>query len=363
MNTAKRIVLAILLTAMAFPLAAQEKSDTTYLFRFVAGKDMFFVPWSDNGRELDRLLAAVEENRAAIDAGNRYILVSSYGVRGSADQSAAMVAHIRRSRVKSELIVRGGVQEAHFVTDRSFAEPYGAEQQRNVVVVTLPAPVDKVAEIAGAEAAARVMAYNREISGDAARERLAAEQAARERAEQERLAAETAAAAKAKPYCFAVRTNLLRWATLTPDIGVEWRVSRSVGIVANASYTYWSWSDGDRRYSVLNLSPEVRWYLGRTKRGYVGAMFQTGNFNYKFDDTGKQGDHIGGGIVGGYQLPIGRRLMLDLGAGVGYVRADYEKYNRINGYNVRAGKETKDYFGINRVNIGLIWHFGGNGNK
>ena len=39
----KRQLFAVLLTVAGLPLSAQERSDTTYLFRFVADKDMFFT--------------------------------------------------------------------------------------------------------------------------------------------------------------------------------------------------------------------------------------------------------------------------------------------------------------------------------
>ena len=38
----------------------------TYTFRFVTGDDMFYVPWSGNGAELDRLLACVRDHKADI---------------------------------------------------------------------------------------------------------------------------------------------------------------------------------------------------------------------------------------------------------------------------------------------------------
>ena len=40
-----------------------------------------------------------------------------------------------------------------------------------------------------------------------------------------------------------LRANLLRLATLTPDLGVEWRICPSWGIAVNSSWTSWSWSD------------------------------------------------------------------------------------------------------------------------
>lgn len=131
----------------------------------------------------------------------------------------------------------------------------------------------------------------------------------------------------------------------------------------NGTYTSWSWSDKDRRYALWEISPEVRWYLGASKRGYVGAMFHAGAFNYKFSEAGKMGDLVGGGIVGGYQLPIGRRLVLDFSAGVGCTHADYDTYRVIDGVRVRQGSAVKNYWGVNHLTVGLVWTFGGNGIK
>lgn len=398
MTVIKRILLTVFLAVTGLSLSAQEKTDSTaYLFRFVAGKDMFFTPWGSNGQELERLLAAIDEHRPAIEAGQMYLLVTSYGTDGNAEQTATEVAKIRRNRVKSELIVHGKVKEAHFVTDQSFDAAYtdgNGKSLRNIVIVTLPASVGKVAEIAGEEAAARVESYNKEVSGEAERERIAAEeqakaeaqareqaereriaveQAAREKAEAERLAAEQAEkerlaaeeqarlqaeeAAKATPYRFALRANLLCWATLTPDLGIEWRINRHVGILVNGSWTSWSWSGKDRRYALWKVSPEVRYYIGKEKRGYMGAMYHLGEFNYKLGDTGKQGDYRGGGITGGYTLELNRALSLDFHAGAGYTRADYEKYQVTEGIRVRRGREAKNYWGVNQLGVTLVWKF------
>lgn len=208
MTVIKRILLTVFLAVTGLSLSAQEKPDSTaYRFRFVAENDMFFSPWSGNGQELERLLAAIDEHRPAIEAGQMYLLVTSYATDGNEEQTAAQVAKTRRNRVKSELIVRGKIKESNFVTDQLFDEAYtdgNGKSLHNMVIVTLPASVEKVAEMAGAEAAARVEAYNKEVSGEAERERMAAkeqakaEQTAKEKAEQERIAAEQAAREKAE---------------------------------------------------------------------------------------------------------------------------------------------------------------------
>ena len=78
-------------------------------------------------------------------------------------------------------------------------------------------------------------------------------------------AADSLAKAEAEHYTLSLRANLLRWATLTPDLGIEWRISPSVGVMVNGSWTSWTWNDNARRYALWEVMPEVRWYLGEKK--------------------------------------------------------------------------------------------------
>ena len=152
-----------------------------------------------------------------------------------------------------------------------------------------------------------------------------------------------------------LRANLLRWATLTPDLGVEWRICPSWGIAVNGSWTSWSWSDKDRRYALWEVAPEVRYYMGEKKAWHLGAMFKAGQFNFKLSETGKQGDLMGGGITAGHQLRLNKALALDFNLGLGYLNADYEKYEVIDGVRVRHGNETKDWWGPINAGVTLVW--------
>ena len=156
-------------------------------------------------------------------------------------------------------------------------------------------------------------------------------------------------------YHFSLRANLLRWATLTPDLGVEWRICPSWGIAVNGSWTSWSWNDKDRRYALWKVAPEVRYYMGEKKAWYLGAMFKTGQFNYKLSETGKQGDLMGGGITAGYQMRLNKALALDFNLGLGYLNADFEKYEVIDGVRVRRGNETKNWWGPINAGVTLVW--------
>ena len=152
-----------------------------------------------------------------------------------------------------------------------------------------------------------------------------------------------------------LRANLLRWATLTPDLGLEWRICPSWGIAVNGSWTSWTWSDKDRRYALWEVAPEIRYYMGEKKAWYLGAMFKAGQFNYKISETGKQGDLMGGGITTGYQLRLNKALALDFNLGLGYLNADFEKYEVIDGVRVRCGNETKNWCGPINAGVTLVW--------
>ena len=165
-----------------------------------------------------------------------------------------------------------------------------------------------------------------------------------------------AAQERAEDYRFALRANLLRWVTLTPDLGLEWRATPSWGILVNGSWTSWDWSGHDRRYALWEVAPEVRHYVGVGKRAYVGAMYKLGEFNYKLNRVGKQGDLMGGGLTGGYQLRLNDALSLDCSLALGYLRADYEKYRVVEGVRVRQGEDAKNWWGPIHAGLTLTWN-------
>ena len=188
--------------------------------------------------------------------------------------------------------------------------------------------------------------------------RLAAEKAEAEKAAQQNTLADTLSETKiTTDYHLSLRANLLRWATLTPDLGLEWRICPSWGIAVNGSWTSWSWSDKDRRYALWEVAPEVRYYMGEKKAWHLGAMFKAGQFNYKLSETGKQGDLMGGGITTGYQLRLNKALDLDFNLGLGYLNADFEKYEVIDGVRVRCGNDVtpKSWCGPINAGVTLVW--------
>ena len=364
------LTLFLWLMTVTFPVLAQQKTDTTYTFRFVPQKDMFYVPWNGNDTELARLLECIENSKATIFDGKLPLLVDGYcnSLGGEAENLAT--AKIRANRVKSELITRAKIKEENFIT-------HNHATGGDFVIVRLTVPAKETAAME-AEARRRAEAERLETETRAEQERRAEEQ---RKAEEARLAAEPTVAGRRErqkaeaekdalqnalagtlsdikitnDYHLSLRANLLRWATLTPDLGVEWRICPSWGIAVNGSWTSWTWSDKDRRYALWEVAPEIRYYMGEKKAWYLGAMFKAGQFNYKLSETGKQGDLMGGGITAGYQLRLNKALALDFNLGLGYLNADFEKYEVIDGVRVRCGNETKNWCGPINAGVTLVW--------
>lgn len=334
------LTLFLWLMTVTFPVIAQQKADTTCIFRFVPQKDMFYVPWKGNDTELARLLEYIENNKATILDGKLPLLVDGYCKSQGSKAENLATAKIRANRVKSELIIRAKIKEENFITHNHATEG-------DFVTVRLTVPLKETA-VTDAEAEAR-LAVEPTVAGR--RERQKAEAAA-----QQNTLADTPSETKiTNDYHLSLRANLLRWATLTPDLGLEWRICPSWGIAVNGSWTSWSWSDKDRRYALWEVTPEVRYYMGEKKAWYLGAMFKTGQFNYKLSETGKQGDLMGGGITAGYQLQLNKALDLDFNLGLGYLNVDFEKYEVIDGVRVRRGNETKDWYGPINAGVTLVW--------
>lgn len=371
MSKWKKWLSTALLGFLLLPLWGQEASDTVYTFRFVAEEDMFYIPWRGNDKELSRLESCVSRYRERILSGEIPVRVEGWCNSLDSEQANLRMAAVRSNRVKSELIVRQGLREDCFITKNHTTDG-------DYVTVSLKVPVEDTAKAEEAKAEERRIAAEKakaEAARRAEEARIAAERAAEERrlaaekAEAERIAREEEAGraqevandskpkATKKPedYHFALRSNLLRWATLTPDLGVEWRVNPKWGILVDGSWTSWTWQDKDRRYALWEVTPEVRYYMGTGKCGYLGAMYKAGHFNYKLSDMGKLGDLMGGGLTGGYQLRLNNALSLDFSVALGCLHVDYEQYEVIDGVRVRAGKVTKNWWGPIDAGVTLVW--------
>lgn len=157
------------------------------------------------------------------------------------------------------------------------------------------------------------------------------------------------------------RTNLLYWATTSPNFGLEIAVHEKWSIVTMVGYNPWDFpDDASLRHWLVRAEP--RWWLCRPFTGHffgVHGMYGTYNvgnipFIKDFEDYVYKGDLYGGGISYGYHFVLKGRWGLELSVGAGFLRLDYEKYACSDCRDV-IGKYTKNYFGPTQIGVSLIY--------
>ncbi len=339
---------------------------------------MFYIPYGGNDAELNRLYSFVEEYRAEITTGKIPVYVDGYCASLPTAQENLRTAAVRSNRVKSELITNKGLREENFVTNNHASAYKGADgaNHRDMVVVTLRIPAKeqpRQPEPVREEKPTVVREEPRREEPPVVVQQPESEPVVEPQTESEQVADALAGGmvdpvVPAKPYCFAIRTNLLYDAFLLPTLGVEWRASRSVGVKLDVSGNYWGNESGKVQKMWL-VSPEVRWYLLDSKRLYVGAGANIGEYNiYKgmlgglfSKDTGYQGKLWNAGVTVGYQLYLNRSLSLDFNLGLGYTSAEYDSFNVTDGVRVYSERnQSKNLWGVTQAGINLIWTIGGN---
>lgn len=372
--------LFILLALAPLALQAQNNTgDNVVVYHFQNGTDMFDAKVEDNKESLKTFYEFIDQHKDQIQNGNEAVYVDGYGPYKG-------VVYIRCNRVKSEFILRKGLNEDNFITTNNVGDYNG---QQNVVVVNIaprdgskpaePAPVKeepKKEEPKKAEPAPAPTPVKEEPKKEEPKKAdpAPAPAPAPAQAVKEEPKAEPEKAEKEKsnkPYCFAVRTNLLYDVMLLPTLGIEWRATPAFGIKLDGSWSNWKFKEG-KVQDMWMVSPELRWYLGANKRWYVGLGGNFGDANVNggilgaglnalyLEDTGFDGVFYGGGLVGGYQWRLSRSFSIDFNLGLGATYFDYTGYTYDNtGARTNEWLDTKTAWPVTQAGISLVWTIGG----
>lgn len=160
----------------------------------------------------------------------------------------------------------------------------------------------------------------------------------------------------------AVKTNLLYWATATPNIGVEVAFSKHSTVSVAANYNPWVIGE-DGKMQHWFIQPEYRyWVSEKFTRSFFGAhllvgQFEVGGFQLPFNlfpsfsKHHYEGAAAGFGISYGYHFYISPHWSLEAVLGVGYARV---RYNRTDAPGSRV---TRNYLGPTQAGISMVYLF------
>jgi hypothetical protein len=364
MNMIKKTLTGLLLLFALLPLAAQERTDTVYTFRFVPGRDMFYVPWGGNDKELTRLETCVMQWKTQILAGEIPVLVDGHCTSGDSENDNLATAKIRANRVKSELITRQGLREECFTTRNHATEG-------DFVTVRIAVPRE---DTAAQEAERRQMEQARKEAErqQAEQERLAREREAaereRERAEAERLAAEQAQEAQQSetPAVTEKKTSAGWYAGISG--GVPFGVSAYSSFGQDKTRAGWNAGiyGGYRFNPVLSLEVQAAWgqtnlssrgccpdyWLGSDGVLYEAAVAGMDGWAWSSltsrVSTQRYGAQLNVNILGFFHRTRDSRWTLEVSP-------------LLTAYGTKAEYRTIDG-GASVFNDGTRWHFGAGGN-
>lgn len=356
-------------SGVAYGQPSPTPSGDTVSFRFVPGKNEFYSPYRGNGAGLDSLYALIDRYHIQIKSGEMPVYVDGYCASLGTERENRQIAFIRSNRVKSEMITKKGLVEANFRTKNqtvAYTDPSGTTY-KDMVVVSFRLPAPPIVPPTVVEEPAVEVAPGPTPAPQA-------------RPVPEPVVVPEPVDPWRDRYAVSVRTNLLYDAFLMPTLGIEWRINRHIGIKLDGSLSWWGDEKG-KVQKVWGLSPEVRWYLGGTKRFYLGAGGNYTEYNvYKYpiggvlsSETGYQGTLWNAGLTVGYQLRLARSWSLDFNLGLGYNHSNYDSFSLAarEGWNddqdfprregVRVLKDrnkTKTFWGPTQAGVTLVWRIG-----
>ena len=195
-------------------------------------------------------------------------------------------------------------------------------------------------------------------------ERMAARQkmqeAERERIRQERL--------RFKPV-FAIKTNLVSWAGVTPEferatfmpnLSGEVFFAKRFSAEVSAVYSDFDFGSGEH-WGVTGYGLEPRfWLKGNSsyKGFFLGVYGRAGDFNVLRTDGNYTGTYMQAGVSLGYYLLLTKRWGVELGVRGGYHKSDAGKYV-VNGEHLYLLDEKVDgnRVGLTGLNVSVAYRF------
>lgn len=165
-----------------------------------------------------------------------------------------------------------------------------------------------------------------------------------------------------------VNTNVLALGMGITSLGVEYDFAKHWSVAVPVLYSAWNYFTETIKFRTFAVQPEVRyWFNENHTNWFVGAHASLAYYNvavdggYRYQDHAAESPAWGGGLSGGYRLPLTRdqRLSLDFSLGLGVYPLHYDIFdnttNTADGLLIQTARKT--YFGIDQVAVTLSYSF------
>ncbi len=171
--------------------------------------------------------------------------------------------------------------------------------------------------------------------------------------------AEDTVALSVKPDRWRISTNLLYWAVLAHNAGVEYSIDEHSYLSLNGGCAWWRnlsdkkawrWIVGELAY-MRNFSPN------KDNCGWqAGVYTQTGEFELMNGNTNRKGEFTSLGLSAGYRWKIKEHSALHAEVGLGYMYIDYRYAVPMSGRLIYQGRNYVHYWGPTRASLSWVWY-------
>lgn len=176
---------------------------------------------------------------------------------------------------------------------------------------------------------------------------------------------------------WAVKTNLLMWGVVAPNIEVEIPLGNNNrwSLEAEFFHPWFIWNKNAHASQFLNLGAEIRYWLGKREfhrwldGWHVGLAAAAGLYDWEWKKhEGYQGEYVNGYVNIGYQHRWGEHWAIDAGIGLGVIASKYRHYYGSSTYPEHHLEEQdyhlmyhdSDHFvfpGATHINVSLVYLF------
>ena len=173
---------------------------------------------------------------------------------------------------------------------------------------------------------------------------------------------------KEKKMHWAIKTNLLYAATLTPNLGLEFGWGSQMSLNITGSYNPWN-RKGRKGHNdkIVHwmIQPEWRyWFCEPASGHFIGVHAIATKYNiggHKFFDMFDkkyryEGWGAGAGFTYGYSWMLSERWTIETYLGLGVVQLGFDKSNNRNWCCTKSEHYTKTYVGPTKIGISLIYN-------
>lgn len=184
------------------------------------------------------------------------------------------------------------------------------------------------------------------------------------------LTSATLAVTAAQAQDWRLKTNLAYWATATPNVAIEARLSSKWSADLSLGWNPFTFND-NKKLKHIAIEPEIRYWLGCPfKKHFIGANLLYSHYNAggvhlpfgifsELKDHRFQGDLGAVGIVYGYNWTLpNNHWSIETAIGLGYGITRYTKYRCYGKCASALEKKTKGMLMPTKIAISLVYNIG-----